>query len=56
MNQQQTYERILLKGEENDIPYKEIAYSYDLRVRLSLYTEGELTEELVDDIFAELFL
>lgn len=56
MNQQQAYERILLKGEENDIPYNEIAYSYDLRVRLSLYTEDELTDDVVDDIFAELFL
>lgn len=56
MTTSEANEYCLLKAEQNDIDYNEVLTSYDLRVRLSLYTEDQLTKELMDDIFNEVFL
>jgi len=56
MNKEVALEYCLLKAEQTDVEPNEVLTNYDLRVRLSLYSEDELTRDLLDDIFNELFL
>lgn len=55
MTKQEATEYCLLRAEQHGIDYNEVLQSYDLRMQLSLRSDDQLTEEVVDDIFQELF-
>ncbi len=55
MTKQEATEYCLLRAEQHGIDPNEVLQNYDLRMQLSLRSDDHLTEEVVDDIFQELF-